>query len=295
MFDWTIDAVLNTLDKVAVLETAQDPTIPTGEKALYIAGLKFPQPTSKGKARIKSAAKAVGYAAVKEVATIDLTGVTLADLTGKILRVTLNVKLSGSESGEYSRWDVHKGQPFYVEYFVATTPASVTALATALTAALNKGVTKSGKKYFNFTSAANVITITAIDEYQRILPDSRVELIASASDDFPVVLKTATVTTAGKEGFGTEWFITKNLRLPTVESNRFMGELQEQKPLAGTTYNQFTIRLEAERNIGAQAYVGGKGTSVTTHVFYVPASLSAAFEADLVEVLGADVLEVVPS
>lgn len=295
MFDWTIDTVLNTLEKVAVLEAAEDPTIPTGEKALYIAGMKFPQPESKGKAKIKDAFKAVGYAAVKEVATIDLTGIDLANVTGKILRVALHVNLSGSQSGEYTRWDVFKGQPFYVEYFVATQPASLAALATALVAALNKGVTKMDRKFFTFTSAANVITITAIDEYQRILTESKLELIESASDDYPVTLKNATVTVKGKEGFATEWFITKNLRLPTVESNRFMGELREQKPLPGTIYNQYTIRLESERNIGAQAYVGGKGTSLTTHIFFVPASLSATFEADLVEVLGAGVLQVVPA
>lgn len=294
MFDFSTETILNDLNKVSVLTNADDPTIPTGEKALYVKSVgKFPQPTSTTSIKVKSAFKAVGYLDVNEIAEIDLTGIDLASLTGKVIRLAVDVRLSGAESGEYARWAVHKGQPFYAEYFVKTQPATVTALVTSLAAAFDKAYRKDGVALIRVTANANKLVLTATNSYQ-VFEGSQLELIVNAFDDTAVILAEGVVTTKGKEGFGTTWFLTKNLRMPTIEATRFMGEFQDQRPLVNTLYNQYTLQLSALRNIGASAYVGGKGTSITTHVFYVPQTLATAFEADLTSVLGAGFLKLVP-
>lgn len=294
MFDFSTETILNDLDKVSVLTDADDPTIPTGEKVLYVKSVgKFPQPTSTTSIKVKSAYKAVGYLDVNEEAEIDLSGLDLASLTGKVIRLAVDVRLSGAESGEYARWAVHKGQPFYAEYYVKSQPASATALATDLATAFDKAYRKDGVALINVESNADALVLKATNSYQ-VFEGSVLELIVSAFDDTPVILAEGEVTVKGKEGFGTTWFLTKNLRMPTIEATRFMGEFQDQRPLVNTLYNQYTLQLSALRNIGASAYVGGKGTSITTHVFYVPQALATTFEADLTSVLGASFLELVP-
>lgn len=295
MFNFATETILNDLNKVSVLTDADDPTIPTGEKVLYVKTVgKFPQPTSKGATKVKSAYKAVGYTDVNENAEINLSTIVLADLVGKVLRLAVDVTLSGSESGEYSRWAVHKGQPFYAEYFVKSLPASATALATELAKAYDKAYRKDGVALINVQANAGKLVLKATNSHQRF-KGAVLELIVNAYDDIPVELAESTVTVPGKEGFGTSWFLTKNLRIPTIEATRFMGEFIDQRPLVDTLYNQYTLELSSLRNIGSQSYVGGRGTSVTSHIFYVPATLATAFEADLTSVLGASFLETVPA
>lgn len=290
MFDFTTQTVVNAVnsDFAIVVTGGNGPgleaLLPATEKALKVRRVAlFPTPASAGDRKTTSVTKALGYAPVKEVAEIDLTGLVLTDLVGKVLRLSLDIKLSGSESGEYSRWAVHKGQPFYAEYFVAKAPTSLTALVTDLAKAYNKALKRYDRTLIEVTSNANKLIINATTEYQRILSGSAVELIDSAFDDMPIIVSESKVTTIGKEGFGTTWFLLKNLTLPTVEAIRFMGELQDERPLPDTIYNQYNLTLQAQRQIGSQSFVGGRGVSITNHVFYVPqGAQTAAFEALLV-------------
>ncbi len=283
MFDFTKELILNDVaSNVVALLPADDMSIPATETAVLIKRFgKFYQSTSVGPIKTSSIFKSVGYAPVVEIATIACASLVPADLLGKVVRLSLDVILSGSQSADYSRWAVNKGQPFYVEFYVKQVYGTVTLLVAAMAAAFNKGV----KKGTNTISTELVVTasttnlvITATNEHQRI--SGSLELIANAMDDVPVLLTAGTVTTAGKEGFGTTWFITKNLRLPTVENTRFMGQIEDERPLANTIYNQFVFTVEADRGpLTGQGAVGQKLASKTTHVVYVPQAQSATFEA----------------
>lgn len=285
MFNYVSETILNDLSRVLTIDNTDDPTIPSGEDAVFVKKLgKFPQYNSVSGVRTEAVYKRVGTNPVNEVATIALAGVTLADLVGKVIRITLDVRLSGSEDGEYSRWAVHKGQPFYAEYFVATLPTSIAALTTALAANFNKALSREGTYFVQVTAATTNLVVTATDEHQRFA-GAKLELIADSQDDFPGLIATGTVTTAGKEGFGTSWFITKNLRLPTVENLRFKGIHQDELPIANSLYNQYTFKLVGERGPMGQSVVGQDATSVTYHVFYVLQTLAATFESSLTDIL----------
>lgn len=283
MFDFTKELILNNVAaNIVALTDATDLSIPTGETAVLIKRYgKFYEQASVGPIKTTAIYKTVGFAPVNEVATFACASLVPADLVGKVLRLSLDVLLLGSQSADYSRWAVNKGQPFYVEFYVGQVYGTVDLLVAAMAAAYNKGIKKGTNTLYtelNVTASTTNIIVTATNEYQRI--SGIIERIDTSSDNFPVTLVTSTVTTPGKEGFGTSWFLTKNLRLPTIENIRFMGEHQDERPVEGTIYNQFVFTVEADRGpLTGQGAVGQKLASKTTHVVYVPQAQSAAFEA----------------
>jgi hypothetical protein len=283
MFDFTKELILNNVAaSIVALTDADDLSIPTGESAVLIKRYgKFYAHDSVGPVKTTAIYKTVGFNPVNEVATFNCSNLVPADLVGKVLRLSLDVKLLGSQASDYSRWAVNKGQPFFVEFYVDQVYGSATLLVAAMAAAFNKGIKKGTNTLYTellITASTTNLLVTATNEHQRI--SGIIERIDSAYDVLPVTLTTATVTTVGKEGFGTSWFITKNLRLPTIENLRFMGEGQDERPIEGTLYNQYVLTVESDRGpLTGQGAVGQKLASKTTHVVYVPQAQDAAFLA----------------
>lgn len=85
----------------------------------------------------------------------------------------------------------------------------------------------------------------------------------------------------GIEGFGTFEHLRKDYRLPTAENGRWLRIDEDNYPIKGTIYNQYTIKVETDRGITGQSVIGQPGTSITTHIFWVPQSLASTFEAGL--------------
>lgn len=161
MFNFPTELILNSLSGVSVLNDTQDPSLLASEKALLIKKAhKFRS------SYVKGIYKNVGYNPVKEVSTIDLTGVTLGDLVGKVVRLNLDTRLSGSADGSYSRWAINMGRPTFAEHLVATTPASTAALATALAASFNKQLAPNAD--ITITVSGDDLVLTAKTEYQRL-------------------------------------------------------------------------------------------------------------------------------
>lgn len=291
MFDFTTETVINTLTfngvpnaRVVEVTPTDDPHIPAGEVAIDIKQVgRFPQFDSEGEVQTTAVYKTPPVAPVKEVLTLNLSGLTLADLTGTVLRLDLEINLQGSNAGEYSRWAIIKGQPLYAEYWVASTPASTSALATAVAAEWNRVLKKDGRSLVTVTASGSNVLVTAVDEYQRL--KGEIVQIETGYEDMPVSLVTGTVTTAGVLGQGTAWFLTKNLRLPTIENIRFKGTIEDERPIANATYTQYTFVLEANRNFTGQSAVGQKLQSKTRHIIYLENSLVAAFDALIADIV----------
>lgn len=64
-------------------------------------------------------------------------------------------------------------------------------------------------------------------------------------------------------------WIIRNLRLPTYANTNFWSVNAQEMPVAGGKYNQYIVRLCADRDNIAGEVVGQRARSVTTHVFYV--------------------------
>lgn len=83
---------------------------------------------------------------------------------------------------------------------------------------------------------------------------------------------------AGREGFGTYDYILHNLRIPTSANSRWLSVHEDETPVPGATYVQYTIHQCAWRGpLGLNA-VGQHVTSTTTHVLYVREDLVDDFE-----------------
>ncbi len=235
-------------------------------------------------------------------AKIDLTGVT-APTVDTTYRIAVYIRLSGSQNSYYANDFVFKGKPFYIEFLWR---AGETATDVA------KKVIKIAKKYqqmvyeyqlLDITEAAGVVTIKGTDEYQTL---TKVDLeifdinegpwqegghtgafIPVDTLDAESIYHTGEVVTLeqqAKEGFGTYRNMIKDYRLPTAANTRWNKIIQDETPIVGVKYNQYTIVQCVKRGIMGGDAVGEVVKSKTTHVFFVKEDLATEFETELAKI-----------
>lgn len=291
MFQFTTTNVINS-----------DKDLTTG-KALYEVKndtLVVKRVANFKKENIAAIYKAVAVDPENAKVTIDLTGVSAT--AGDVLRLSIYVGLSqASQDSRYSNDMIYKGKPFSVDFVWQDT---ATNSAKKLVETIKKySLLVYGEKLLTASNSGAFITIEATNEYQRF---KRVDLekFEKTPDEYPysgkyTVIKSlsdlASKTSdqlngttegffAGKEGFGTYSFLLHNLRLPTSARTRAFGINQDETPIVGAKYNQYTIHYCANRGVLGLNAVGDTVKSVTTHVFYVKSDLASAFEALLEQV-----------
>lgn len=231
--------------------------------------------------------------------TLDLSQVNGSD--GDVFRLHIYVGLSqASQSSLYANDLQYKGKPFSVD-FVWDTNATTT--VTKLVKIINKYSTMVySKKILTVSGSGTYITIEATDEYQRFRFVNIEKFDATAyhgmgeytivrsMDDLTEVDSNEEVTESaegyfvGKEGFGTYSFLLHNLRLPTYARTRWTALNQDETPIIGAKYNQYTIHYCTNRGILGDNAVGDVVKSKTTHVFYVKSDLADDFEEALAKV-----------
>ena len=243
--------------------------------------------------------KAVASDAEFAKATIDLAQVS--GTQGEAFRLRIYVGLSqASQNSLYSNDLQYKGKPLAVDFVWADTAANT---ATNLIKIINKyQMLVYSQKLLNVTANSTFITIEATDEYQRfrILNIEKIDMdayhgmgdsiVVRSLEDLSEKTTNANVTNAaegyfiGKEGFGTYPFLLHNLRLPTYARTRFMAVNQDETPIVGAKYNQYTIYYCVDRGILGNNAVGDLVKSRTTHVFYVKQDLASTFETALAKI-----------
>ncbi len=242
--------------------------------------------------------------------TIDLT--QLNGKEGEQYRLSIYIGLTeGSSDSRYSNDLYFKGKPFTVDFVWNGIAAKV---AETLAKTINKyELLVYGDKILEVSYRNTFITIEAKTEYQRFKVvniekfDSTTyhgmgeyTVVRSLEDITKVNTNEAVTPTAeaffeGKEGFGTYSYLLHNLRLPTTMRTRAFGINQEENPIMGAKYNQYTIHYCVNRGILGLNAVGDTVTSVTTHVFYVNQSISDEFEAALATIAPENKLIEVPA
>lgn len=232
--------------------------------------------------------------------TIDLGKLTDA-ADGDIYRLNIYVGLTqASQDSRYSNDLVLKGKPFSVD-FVWKTNAATTA-ATLLKTINKYAVLVYTEKLLNASVSSSYVSLEALTEYQRFRNVSIEKLDADAHfgmGEYTVVRSLEDLTEkdtnaeltgevegyfVGKESFGSYSFILHNLRIPTEMRTYAFAPNQDETPIIGAQYNQYTIRYCVDRGpLGLNA-VGDSVKSVTTHVFYVKSDFCEAFETELAKV-----------
>jgi len=231
-------------------------------------------------------------------ATIDLTEVT-APSVDTTFRIAIYIRLSGCQNSYYANDFVFKGKPFYIEFLWKNgeTAANVA-----------KKVVKIAKKYqqmvyeyqlLAISEDAGVLTIDGTDEYQTLTKVDfekfdenkgpwqegghvgAFEAIDSIEDEDGSIV---TLVHQAKQGFGTYRNMIKDYRLPTAANTRWNKIIQDEIPVVGAKYNQYTVVYCVNRGIMGGDAVGEVVKSKTTHVFFVKQDLATEFETQLAKI-----------
>lgn len=217
---------------------------------------------------------------------------------GDLFRLHIYVGLSqASQNSRYANDLQWKGKPFSVDFVWADSAANT---AAKLVKTINKyEMMVYGSKLLNVTSNSSYITVEATDEYQRFRFVNIEKLdreayygmgeyqVVKSLDDIDPKTTNAQVTNSaegyfvGKEGFGTYSFLLHNLRIPTHDRTRYLALNQDETPIIGAKYNQYTIYYCTNRGVLGTNAVGDEVKSRTTHVFYVNQDLATTFETAL--------------
>ena len=145
----------------------------------------------------------------------------------------------------------------------------------------------SGKVLVSCTDSHQVITVAELQEQRGIsCPDSCTEKQYVTVDE-------AVEVTKNKMEIGAAW-LQENLRFPSYPNIRYAALNEEEYPVNGGLYTQFSfLYCMPRKGLHGQGTVGQALKSVTTHTFYVLSSLVDKFEEDLKKVFGDDSIKVV--
>jgi hypothetical protein len=276
MFNFTTTTVLNSLSD---LTTGKDLITSLSDKS----GVTVKRVGTFLKDNVLSFYKAVGNDPVMEKVTIDLSKVKGAE-KGKQYRLALYIGLTqASQDSRYSNDMVLKGKPFTVDFvWKDSSEATVEALVKTIK---KYEVLVYGEKLLDIDSDSFTITLTATTEFQRFKKVNIEEFDKDAymgmGDYTPVLTLEDTEAVKkvdGVEGFGTYSYILHNLRLPTSARTEAFAINQDESPIPGAVYDQYTIHYCKNRGPLGMNAVGEVTKSVTTHVFYVLHSLADKFE-----------------
>lgn len=234
-------------------------------------------------------------------ATIDMAKVketlTANEATKGTFRVEIYVHLAQSNNNPlYSNTWVVKGRPWTFEFSATSTEEDENIVDKVIKMITKFKLFTMDTEQLKATKEDTKLVLTAQDPYQIF---SKVELqyfdpsigtttgcCTPRGEYVPVenygITKVVTIT-RGNEGFGTFEWIMRNLRLPTAEQTRWNAPYQDDRPMVGATYTQYTLEYCENRGILGGDAVGEETKSVTTHVFFVNQAVKTQFEEALTD------------
>lgn len=228
---------------------------------------------------IESIYKRGGTKSVKEVGTLTIP--TL-DAKTEMVRLRLEFNIVKESISEFKNGLTRDNKIIYLD-FNKDTPANI---ADSITKAIKNYNNLSENPKCTVSNTGAVVTITSVQDYIRLGRIEFQELNLESITGYDDVYKATkiVITTKGAEGFGDYNWILHNFRLPTETATSWLAVLQDERPVPGTLYNQYTLTMVVKRRgIGSSNGVGQEITSTTTHVFYVAGHLSKAFETEVLE------------
>ena len=283
MFQFTTTNVINSIKGLLTFHDATD----TKGATLNIKGVN-----NFCKDNVLHIYKSSYVVGVPPTATVALGDLNIAGSTlknGDKLRLNMYITLTqGSNLSLYANDSYYKGKPFWVDFVWAGNDTAKNLVNIIKKYMLNVH----GEKMVEVSYETNNLIIKGVSEYQRFekVDIEKIDTEAYHGLGDSTVIKSATIT-QGVEGFGTYEYILHNLRIPTAARTGFMAVNQEESPIPGANYNQYTIHYCVNRGTLGSNAVGDQVTSHTTHVFYVLDSLSTEFETQLKKIAPENKLE----
>lgn len=240
--------------------------------------------------------KAKGTEGTKATATITAVAGNSGSNAGKY-RVTVNMKNNSKFYADYATavWKFQK--PIYAEFTVVgdSTDNTAALMATKIANAIKLALPENNK-YITVTVDDDDVIITATDATDMfesvVIEKYEPNSVLPSEGQYVASTVVGTIAkTDNKVPFATGDWLIENLRFPSYPNTRYNSINGDEKPVPGQLYTQYSFRYIAERkNLSGIGSVGQRLVSITNHVFYIPSTLEATFEAKLKTAFGEDVM-----
>lgn len=240
--------------------------------------------------------KAKGTEGTKATATITAVAGNSGSNAGKY-RVTVNMKNNSKFYADYATavWKFQK--PIYAEFTVVgdNTDNTAALMATKIANAIKLALPENNK-YITVTVGGVGVIITATDATDMfesvVIEKYEPNSVLPSEGQYVVSTVVGTIAKTDNEvPFATGDWLIENLRFPSYPNTRYNSINGDEKPVPGQLYTQYSFRYIAERkNLSGIGSVGQRLVSITNHVFYIPSTLEATFEAKLKTAFGEDVM-----
>lgn len=240
--------------------------------------------------------KAKGTEGTKATATITAVAGNSGSNAGKY-RVTVNMKNNSKFYADYATavWKFQK--PIYAEFTVVgdSTDNTAALMATKIANAIKLALPENNK-YITVTVDDNDVIITATDATDMfesvVIEKYEPNSVLPSEGQYVVSTVVGTIAKTDNEvPFATGDWLIENLRFPSYPNTRYNSINGDEKPVPGQLYTQYSFRYIAERkNLSGIGSVGQRLVSITNHVFYIPSTLEATFEAKLETAFGEGVM-----
>lgn len=240
--------------------------------------------------------KAKGTEGTKATATITAVAGNSGSNGGKY-RVTVNMKNNSKFYADYATavWKFQK--PIYAEFTVVgdSTDNTAALMATKIANAIKLALPENNK-YITVTVDDDDVIITATDATDMfesvVIEKYEPNSVLPSEGQYVASTVVGTIAkTDNKVPFATGDWLIENLRFPSYPNTRYNSINGDEKPVPGQLYTQYSFCYIAERkNLSGIGSVGQRLVSITNHVFYIPSTLEATFEAKLKTAFGEDVM-----
>lgn len=287
MFQYTKEIILNKVEGRVEVVDATNPYSGVATKKLlikrggeYFADFVLP-------AKIYATE---GYYGNPGKLTIDLANVTL---TPGLYQLQFRVKTPNQFFAEYAspNWQVY-GKPMLIGFEVAA-DADSAAVAEQLGKLIELAI-PANNKFINVTVDGSAVIIEGTNNFMTFDKVSLEKYDPTVCDSClgeynPVAIEPEIEDNL--EDFATGEWIVENLRFPTYPNIRYASPAEDERPVAGSTYVEFSFAYQSPRpGLGGASGVGQAMTAVTRHIYYVPAGAEAdAFKAMLDQIATVEV------
>lgn len=223
-------------------------------------------------------------------AELDATAIaTLAGTDGGYFRIALNLTRGNAVNTEFVDATTGNVKPVHIEFKVPKGTNDASKIATIIESASRKYLNRLyDSSYVSVAKSGTKVTFKGVDplvrlksmEVQQYLPTETSYNCCSQVNEFECVDGGLKLIEAGDPGFGSGQMLLDHYRLQ-MHCSGWGAPLQDEIPMLGGKYTQFTIYLCAPRGVLGQNAVGDVVKSLTTHVFFVEESAAEEFYTEL--------------
>ena len=218
-------------------------------------------------------------ASIGKLGKVTLTVPTVQVEDSNLLRLHINIKLTGKTQSDYTNYYGDFSKPVVIDIVPTGT---VTGDAEEFERLINRLRHDYGSAFVKVERSGATLALTAREEGQIV--SAELFEVDSANTLQPKIKSIAKSkeTVKGSAGFGnTDWML-RSVTLPTYDNTRHFGVNRDERPVAGALYDQFTLRYIVRS--GEDGIWNGNKQSVTTHVFWVNQDVSDEFKTELEKV-----------